>query len=387
MHRINRLVYGALVLGAACGRASAEGTGDTDPEWTLSAEPTFSVGVADGDPNYQLFNVAGATRMSDGRVLVLNSGNSSVVAYDQRGRFLFSAGRKGQGPGEFEAPTWLGRTAGDTVVVWDERLKRLSFFTAAGAFSRSVQAANANGMFPKAVGLFGDHTLALDPGPNIMAMMQGERGIRRDSVTLHRLGPDGSRAGSLARYAGNEVHVADRATGFAWNDPPFARQSFAVVMGDRLYVGDSGSGEITLYSREGTRETVLRSPHVAWRVRPEDVEKYKAAQLAMIEEPERKREMETTLEESPVPEFAPAFGALLVDADQNIWVQAYPRPSEESVRWAVIGQDGITRASVEIQRAVKVLEIGRDYVLGLRRDDLGVEKIEMYALHRESGRQ
>lgn len=375
----------AMLLMAACGRAAAEDTGAGGSEWVLSPEPVVSIGVADGDPKYQLYNVSAATRLANGSIVILNTGNSSLAAYDQRGQFLFTAGRKGEGPGEFEVPSWLGRLAGDTLAVWDQRLKRLSFFSGDGTYRHAMSAPGAEGMFPKAVGLFSDRSLALDPGPDVFAMMQGERGVRRDSVTLHRFADDGSHAGILAKYAGNEVHVADRATGFAWNDVPFARQAYAAVAGERLYVGDSGSGVITVYSPEGTAAGTLRSPLAPWRIQGADVAEYRRSRLEVIEDPDRRREMEVTLDAAPVPELSPAFGALAVDPEGNVWIQAYPRLAEESVTWAVLGPDGAPRGRIAVPRPLQVLEVGRDYLLGLRRDELGVEKVEMYSVTRTPG--
>jgi hypothetical protein len=370
-----------LLLASACGRAAAEDTA-AGPEWTLSAKPSVSIGVADGDPRYQLYRVSAATRLSDGRIVVLNTGNASLAGYDARGRFLFAAGREGEGPGEFGVPSWLGRMEGDTLAVWDQRLKRLSFFSPDGTYRSASSAAAAQGMFPRAVGMFSDRSLALDPGPDVFAMMQGERGVRRDSVTLRRFARDGSAAGVLARYAGNEVHVADRPTGFAWNDVPFARQAYTAVAGERLYVGDSGSGEITVYSRQGTPAATLRSPLVPWPVGSEDVAAYRKNQLEAIEDPDRRREMQATLDAAPVPALSPAFGGLAVDPDGNVWIQAYPRPADTTVTWAVLGPDGAPLARIEVPRPLQVMEVGRDYLLGLRRDELGVETLEMYSVTR-----
>ncbi|WP_420129368.1 hypothetical protein [Longimicrobium sp.] len=378
-------ILAATLAASACGRAAAEDSASPAPRWTLSERPVVEIGVADGDPHYQLYRVSAATRLSDGRIVVLNEGNASLAAYDSRGRFLFTAGRKGQGPGEFESPTWLGRVEGDTLAVWDQRLKRLSFFSGEGTYRRAANVPDADGMFPRAVGIFGDRSLAVDPGPDVFAMMQGERGVRRDSVTLQRFAADGSRAGVLARYAGNEVHVADRETGFAWNDVPFARQAYVAVAGEQLYVGDSGSGQITLYSPGGVASATLRSPMAPWRIQAADVAQYRERQLAQIEDAERRREMQATLDAAPVPELSPAFGGLAVDPDGNVWVQAYPRPAEEAVTWAVLGQDGAQRAEIRVPRPLRVMEVGRDYLLGIRTDELGVEKVEMYTVTRESG--
>jgi hypothetical protein len=378
-------VFVAVLALSACGRVAAEDSASAAPRWVLSQEPLVAIGVADGDPHYQLYNVAAATRLSGGAIVVLNTGNASLAAYDARGRFLFTAGRKGQGPGEFEVPTWLGRLEGDTIAVWDQRLKRLSFFSGEGTYRRAQAVADADGMFPRAAGMFSDRSLALDPGPDVFAMMQGERGVRRDSITLQRFAADGSGAGVLARYAGNEVHVADRPTGFAWNDVPFARQAYVAVAGERLYVGDSGTGQITVYSRQGVPSATLRSPLAPWRVQGADVAEYRKKQLEQIQDPERRREMQATLDAVPVPGVSPAFGGLAVDPDGNVWVQAYPHPADETVTWAVLGPDGAQLAEIRVPRPLQVMEVGRDYLLGLRRDELGVETLELYAVRRERG--
>lgn len=379
----HRLLCALLLPLSACGRAMADDSPAAGaPEWRLSPQPVVSIGVADGAPEYQLHHVAGATRLADGSIAVLNAGSASWSLYDRQGRFVVAAGRKGQGPGEFEAPNWLGRLPGDTVVVWDQRLARLSFFRPDGALARVVTASGTQGMFPRAVGMFADGSLALEPGPDIFAMMRGGEGIRRDTAQLHRLARDGSRADPLVRFAGSEVHVSDREGGFSWNDAPFGRQGFPVAAGDRLYVGDSGSGQISIYSLAGERVRTVPSPHTAWRVEPADVEKYREERLAPIEDPNRRREMVATLEGAPTPDVAPSFGALLVDGEGNLWVQAYPRPSAPDVAWAVLAPDGSPLGRLQAPRGLRVMEVGRDYLLGVRHDDLGVERLEMYSFTR-----
>ena len=391
---MNRVIPGYLsaglliLLGGCGGSAAAEaGAAVLGPQWRLSPSPVVSIGVVDGAPEYQLLYVRGATRLSDGRIAILNGGSHSYFLYDRGGRFLRSVGRKGQGPGEFEVPMWMGRAAGDSVVVWDQKLKRLSFFAPDGTLARVTSASNAAGtagMFPELVGIFPDGSVALDPGPDVMAMMRGQRGLRRDSITLHRLAKDGTDAGPLARLAGDEAFVTERQGGFAWNDRPFGSQSFAALSGERLYVGDSGTGEIAIYSPDGRRVGAFRSPHPSWRVHPDDVERYRERKLAPITVQERRREMEAAIREAPVPETSPTFAELLADAQGNVWVQAYARPAADTVPWAVLAPDGRAVGALRVPRDLKLLEVGGEYVLGLRTDEVGVERVEMYAVERGS---
>jgi hypothetical protein len=384
MTRRHVLALALLASAAACGDAAVARESAGPPQWRVSAEPVVSIGVADGDPHYQLYNVAAATRLPDGSIAVLNQGSQSVSVFDRKGTFLRTAGRKGQGPGEFEAPSWAGRAGGDTLAVWDARLKRVSFFRAStGEYVRGVTVNEANGMFPAIVGRFGDGSLALDVGPDVFAMSRGERGLRRDPVTLRRVTPDGRTAGVLATFPGTEVFVSDHgASGFAWDDAPFGRPSYSAVGGTRLYVADGGTGEISIYSLTGQRTGTLRTPFSGWRIGSDDTEQYRRAKLDPIVDASRRREVQAALEAAPVPGVAPSLGGLRVDADENVWVQAYPRPADTERSWMVLSAAGAPIGAVTVPGGLQVMEVGAEYLLGVRRDELGVEKVEMYSLAR-----
>jgi hypothetical protein len=51
---------------------------DTDPGWTVVAEPELEIGALDGAPEYQLFRVSGAV------VLVVRLGRDSIMVFDTR---------------------------------------------------------------------------------------------------------------------------------------------------------------------------------------------------------------------------------------------------------------------------------------------------------------
>jgi hypothetical protein len=376
-----------LLAAAACGgRAVAGEAAGEPPLWRLS-EPTVSIGLGDGDPDYQLYQVAAALRLEDGRIVVLNRGHASLSVFDAEGRFLHRAGRRGQGPGEFEVPGWAGRMRGDTVAVWDQRLRRTTFFTPDGTLVRVAAAGGVEGMFPEALGVFGDGSLAVTPGPDVFAMRSGDRGLRRDPVRVQRLAPDGSPAGPLAEFPGKEVFVVDRdGSGFAWNDAPFGRESFAVVAGERLYVAEGGSGEVAVYSSRGERIATLHAPHAPWRVDPADAAAYRRSRLAAVHEPERRRELQATLDAAEFPETSPALGGLQVDPDGNLWVQVYPRPLDELATWTVLAPDGTPIGRVEVPRGLRLTEVGRHHVMGISRDELGVERVVLHSLAREERR-
>lgn len=53
--------------------------------WTIGPEPTVSIGVVEGDETYMLNRVTDATRLSDGRIVVVNSGTSEMRVFGPTG--------------------------------------------------------------------------------------------------------------------------------------------------------------------------------------------------------------------------------------------------------------------------------------------------------------
>ena len=72
--------------------------------WRIDPTPILAIGgqQADTDTLNELNLVMGITRLSDGRYAVGVQASHAVRFYDARGKYLGFAGRKGQGPGEFQ---------------------------------------------------------------------------------------------------------------------------------------------------------------------------------------------------------------------------------------------------------------------------------------------
>ena len=99
-------------------------------------------------------SVRGATRRSSGNIVVADGQGAQVIEFSRGGDYLRVLGGRGEGPGEFLSPRTLSKLPGDTVAVFDPRLRRLTLFAADGEF-RVVSLQNAN-LFP-------------NPGVNLLA--------------------------------------------------------------------------------------------------------------------------------------------------------------------------------------------------------------------------
>lgn len=125
---------------SACGETRAPGIADSSaaPTGPLAETPrlvaTDSVVLAESDsiavglPSSFVVGAKGDFYVSD-------AGLSQVVHFDRAGRPLGMVGRKGSGPGEYKAPTWL-TLLGDSVLLVknDARLRVMAYSADSGRF-------------------------------------------------------------------------------------------------------------------------------------------------------------------------------------------------------------------------------------------------------------
>ena len=76
----------------------------------------------------------------------------------------------------------------------------------------------------------------------------------------------------------------------------------------------------------------------------------------------------------------PTFRRLATDTEHNLWVEEYRRPGDDVPSWSVFDPDGHFLGMVTGPEGLNVTDIGADYMLGIVRDDMEVERVVMYAL-------
>jgi len=100
----------------------------------------LSIGVEEGDDNYMFGGNVEVTADEKGCIFVLDWNQKRIQKYDPSGKYLFSIGRKGQGPGEF-GNLWAMRIdAKGRIYVTDIANKRVSFFDKeTGRFQEAIK--------------------------------------------------------------------------------------------------------------------------------------------------------------------------------------------------------------------------------------------------------
>ncbi|MGH7503576.1 MAG: hypothetical protein ACREL7_17755 [Longimicrobiales bacterium] len=351
--------------------------------WQVSDEPTLLIGGAE---NEELTRPRDAIRLDDGRLVVTDEGSRQVKFFAPDGRLLRAVGRQGRGPGEFGTLWTVSPFGRDSLMVFDYNQERVSILDSHGDFGRSFTVAFGPNYWAQGV-LLDSLVFLASPG-------EGQRrkevtGVYWDSTwfVMYR-GPDVP-TDTIGRYAlGEQPGMAGgrrRAYHFGH------RLQFALAR-DRIYMGWSESYEIGEYTVGGKLLRLIRRAHQPQPVTAEVKAQFRTDYEALVRAEEGDRVTPETLndylafvDDADYPAYLPAYSALRVDPEGNLWAEDYRIYTQSESRWTVFDPTGRWLGTVEMPDGLQVLEIGRDYVLGLLKDEMDVERVSMYTLVKRVG--
>lgn len=375
--------------------------------WHVSSEPTVTIGVLDGKPEYQLFRASGAFALSDGRIVVANNGTSELRYYSPTGEYLFSAGGRGGGPGEFQSMEWGRRTNGDSVVVY-ERDGTISLFDKQGGFVDAVRLELNAKVSPTYVARLtrGTYLVLRDPeiSPEAFAKAYTERpmGTMRETIDAVAYDADGSIRTTLGSFPGSSFDTQlRRAPGKGVQGPVrlpvwFAPNIGAVAFADSFYIGTGDTYEVVLHDAEGKIRRIVRRDHDPDEITQATItEKIEQARTANTEGPKAAYfdAQVTWLSETPAAAHFPAYGSRLhVDADHNLWVEQFTperwnddRIPDLGLAYDVFDAGGQFLGLVELPPNFEPTDIGANYVLGLWEGEFEVQYALKFALEKPNG--
>lgn len=361
-----------------------ENSGNNWPDgrgWRLASQPVLDIGASEGDPDYQLFRVVGALRLSDDRIVIANAGTGELLYYESSGRFISKSGGKGSGPGEFQGLTWLGRLGADTLVAFDWRNRRISIFDPNGNFVRS---ATLDALAPAPpshvyVGLFSDGSLLVG-AQHLFASGTIRTGVYDDTIFHVRFDPRGATYDTIGRQPGARSYVLAHDDGLELMPLPFGRRPRTAAHEDGYYFGRGDSYAIDEYSAEGGLERSIRWSQSNEEVTADDKDRYVQRSLEGIDDEAERRMIENLLANIPYPETMPAYAELHLDSEDHLWVGDYRKPGDESRRFTVFDPDGRMLGRIELPDRFTIHQIGPDFVLGSWTDEMDVEHVKLYAL-------
>jgi hypothetical protein len=320
--------------------------------------------------------ILGAVRLPNGTTVVAEENGPRLLFFDTSGTLVRTVGRRGDGPGEFQVPQFLGRTE-DTVWVYDFSHSRVTRFDDAGELLGIV---NLTPPLPSAlaIGDLRDGSLVL-MGQWASNGSRNTQGLVRDSVAVVRYAA-GIRADTIAVIPGREyVRRADETGRMVMSTAVFGRRASAVTWNGQIVLGIQNDRSLRVIGMDGRDKLVLRWPGPDLRLSETQISDWVENQVAAARSDQRDG-LRVVLESSPRPERRPAYGRLLASRSGELWVAEYAAPDVEPASWDVFSRDGVWLGRVPNPEQLRILDVGSDWLLVARLDSLGAEHLELRSL-------
>jgi hypothetical protein len=355
-----------LVIQTAPARAQTWSVGE--PVWRLGGD----------DSPVQLFRPGAAQILGSGDLALANVGNREILIITPEGMIRWRRNRKGRGPGEFESLDGVTAWRGDSAAAVDGALRRVTVFAPTGEYGRSFALPD----LPPGSAVTGIHWLqpdALLVGTQRGRMPGSPTGLIRNAGAFLVLDGDGNPVSTIGEIAGDEWFTdgEHRLLGYM----PFGRVTRYATRSNAVFVADGTDAAVRRISIPSRNSRLLRIPHAqtGQRVTPSQVRTYKARRLA---DAGSNPAMARWLDEVPFPTQLPPTRGLVIDTQANIWVEQYPPPGAETVRWTVMSADGTAVSTVTVPANRRIIASSDDAAYALESDDLGTEVLVRLPMRR-----
>ena len=343
-------------------------------EWTVSPEPVFRLGNLEDDPFSQFFRILDVALLAGGDVIVVDGGSSEVRRYDATGRHMWSAGGRGEGPGEFRSPRYLGRRDDGSFLVWDRSLFRLSVIGENGEVILSQRRSSPDGREFIVQGLFDDGAWLVTFPVSISAPSAGTAWA--DTIGLWRYDPVREDRVRLAGIIGQRWIW----TGQHMLPVPFSPRPLRAIDGSRLAVASGPDAEISVHDAAGSLVARYRFARDREPVTESDVRQVIESLVEIGQSGAPAAAWRDWRDRMEIPRYEPAFDWLLADGNGTLWARRFQSDplSREPPSWDVFDPTGVYLGSVSTPGGLAVLAIGDGLLAGVYRDELGVEYVSVH---------
>jgi hypothetical protein len=364
-------VFAALLAAPSVGAQAPE-------QWMLAPRPTVVIGDP-GRSDELLARVVGLALAPTGEVILWEPNSAGVRIFSRDGATSRVLARSGAGPGEVRDARWIG-LAGDTIIIVDGTLRRITRMTADGRVLSTVNYRPA-GAVPgsRAVGRLSDGTLVwrgVDP-----AFDGTVEGARRDTVAVAVSRGDGAGMQVVTRVPGTSTFTAHMPGGGAYIGPlPFGAQELVVAGQRHIWVVDNASPTVRAISTTGDTIHSWRAPLTPQPLAPATIAAARNRELEQISSEPIRRLVQQRF--AAAPSTPPLLSGLSAAPSGDLWLTEYSADPSRPVRVLVITESGSHRASLTIPPGFRIAAVTEYAVMGVHRDADEVETVRIYSFHR-----
>jgi hypothetical protein len=346
-----------------------------------------------------LYQVLDAILLGTGEIAISNA-TSEILIFGPEGDLRRALGGRGGGPGEFRFLLDIVGLDDDRILAWDPAQARVTVFRQDGEFDytctpKGVDLARVGGTF---VGAFGDGSFVLEGRPTTEDGPGAPDGTRRDTIPFLLFDHTGALVRRMGQFVTDE-RIYSSSSGYRRYLLDTSVQ--AVLAHHELLVGENDSIALVRFDSSGAvrprlsldrnaravtdpdieagwrawveRRVVAREEMLAQAMMSLDEQALEAMRRRIrVEVEDGLAEAKRTIEPA---ETLPAYKSIIVGSDGAIWLEDYLSPTLDISRWVLMDVDFSPVGWIGLQPNERLLAAGRDILVVLRKDDLGVESV------------
>ncbi len=325
---------------------------------SFSLQEELAIGQSD-DPEKSFSQVTALAVDDRGTVFALDFKDQKIKVFDRTGKYLYSIGKPGQGPGELGMATGLQLSHDGLLLVEDATNRRLNVFRPTGEFIKSLS-------FSDKLGLV---NIMMDRQGNIIGR---EVGIEQDKAKMFyeikKYNPEFKPLFTLDKIefllpipgSGNKINILEM------------NSIYQIGPEGQIYYGRNLTYEIRIFSPEGKHlKTVLR-----------DYDRIKLTQQDIDEMMERVPDVASGISLKDMysfPDFFPPFQNFILDEQGRIYVRTYMKGKNKGEYWIdVFDPEGRFIAQFISRADLRLIKSGLAY--GIEDLEDGSQVIKRYKL-------
>ena len=381
----------AMVASFAGGACASPDSESALPTWTVASTPAVRIGD-DADPRTQFADIISARRLPQGAIAVADRGSQEVRLFSNAGAFLKLLTRKGRGPGEFEGKPGPLLRSRDTLFMaeYPPGPRQIHLFDVQAGFLGRVPivAVNASGSAIRVEGRLSAGGYLVSAAPRFANLDPTLRpgDLMRDSVMI---GVIGSAAATSITWIGTFPSTTRIAVEPVPGAPvavppaPWGASTYRAASDTLIWIGDSGSGIITIFDVNGRRIREFTFPLPTHVIADSAMNSARQAAISEVTTDPQRATVMAQYSRPAVPERSPFFSGLLAGIDDEMWVQEFSENAKAHRRYIVLDRNGgvAARVTMPVSR-FRLTDVGHDYVLGVESDDDGVDRVVEYTFRR-----
>jgi hypothetical protein len=269
---------------------------------------------------------------------------------------------------------------GDSLLIRDGLLRRLTVLSGEGTFARTIALTPPIDTlgYASLIAPLRDGTLLV--GYSEVRTFKPQPEPAYFTIQLFRYDTKGTLLERLGRFLSTERFVQEvplEMGRIAYWARAFGRQLSLIPFGDGFIAGDGTDFTLRDYSPKGVVTTIHKIDLPVRGITTQEIAAYKQSETARAKPP-WVTVTEKRVAEMPYPANYPAFRRLLPDPNGRIWLEVYPAIGADVSDWIVLDTMSRRSSLVRLPARFHPHALSRAALCGVSRDELDLESIRCY---------